>query len=55
MALSRDELIAYAVQNVGIGENSDILELDCKNIIFLLENCEITIPQNNLFFVHVNL
>ena len=54
MALSRDELIAYAVQNVGIGENSDILELDCKNIIFLLENCEITIPQNNRFFVHVN-
>lgn len=54
MSLSREELIAYVEKNIEIGEEYDVLEADCKNIIFLLNNCEITIPESNRFFVTVN-
>lgn len=54
MALSRDELIAYAEKSIEIHGEADALERDCKNIIFLLENCEITVPESNRFFVEVN-
>ncbi len=54
MALSRDELVAYAEKSIEINGEADALERDCKNIIFLLDNCEITVPESNCFFVEVN-
>ncbi len=54
MSLNREELLEYAIQNFEVGKNDDVLVLDCKNIVYLLENCEITVPENNRFFVEVN-
>lgn len=54
MSLRREELLEYAMQNFEVGKNDDVLELDCQNIVYLLENCEITVPENNRFFVEVN-
>ena len=54
MALSREELIAYIENTNEIKGDCDVLAQDCKNIIFLLDNCEITVPESNRFFVDVN-
>lgn len=54
MALNEEKLIEYAFRNVDIGDDCDALEADCKNIIFLFDNCEIIIPKKNRFFINVN-
>ena len=54
MVLNREELITYLENNVEIKGDGDVLEHDCKNIIFLLDNCEITVPESNRFFIEVN-
>ena len=54
MSLSREELIKNMISNYDASEMSDVLEIDCRNVVFLLENCEITIPEDNRFFVCVN-
>ena len=54
MTLNREKLIEYAFRNVDIGDDCDVLEADCKNIVFLFDNCEITIPKENRFFVNVD-
>lgn len=54
MPLTWEELHEYSNKNIDIGENCDVLEVDCKNIIYFLNNCEITIPENNRFFVTIN-
>ncbi|MBE6651733.1 MAG: hypothetical protein E7613_10545, partial [Ruminococcaceae bacterium] len=54
MAFNREELITYLENNVEIKSDCDVLKHDCKNIIFLLDNCEITVPESNRFFIEVN-
>ncbi len=54
MSLNRDELLAFAERNAEIGEQDSVLHNDCNIIEFLLDNCEITIPESNRFFVDVN-
>ena len=54
MALTREQLIDYAEQHIDMGEEYDVLKADCDNIEFLLDNCEITVPKENCFFVNVN-
>lgn len=36
------------------GTAPDILETDCDISVFLLDNCEITVPEENTFFVKTN-
>lgn len=54
MSLGREELIKNMQTDYEATEMSDVLEIDCRNVVFLLENCEITIPEENRFFVNVN-
>ena len=54
MALNREALITYLENNDQIKDVRDVLEHDCKNIIFLLDNCEVTVPESKRFFVEVN-
>lgn len=54
MSLSRDVLLEYALKNIEADKNGDVLEPDCKNIVYLLDNCEITVPEKNRFFINVN-
>lgn len=51
MALSADELREIAIKNA---ETENVFVADCDNVIFLLDNCEITVPNDNRFFVKVN-
>lgn len=54
MALTREELLDYAEKHIDPGEEIDVLKSDCDIIEFLLDNCKITIPKGNRFFVNVN-
>lgn len=54
MPLSRDELLEYSMHDFEAEKGSDVLETDCRNIVYLLENCKITIPEINRFFVEIN-
>ncbi len=51
--MDRAELEKFVVEN-GIGEVPDAFEKDCENIVYLLDNCDIEVPQNNRFFVKTN-
>lgn len=54
MSLNREKLENYANEHIEIENECDVLKDDCDIIEFLLDNCEITIPENNRFFVNVN-
>jgi len=48
----REDFLEYAENYECIGK--DIFENDCNLIIYMLENCEITVPEENEFFVRVS-
>ena len=55
MPLARQELYDNVLNMVKQeDENTDIFERDSKIIEYLLENCEITLPEENRFFIRVN-
>ncbi len=54
MSLSKDELLHRVEDYIEIGDKPDVFENDCDIIEFLLDNCEIEIPEKNRFFVNVN-
>ena len=55
MTKTREELKAYAFERKEVysGE-ADVLRNDCDTLVYLFENCEITISDENRFFVRVN-
>ena len=54
MSLSREELLNWVESHIVLGEGLDILKNDCDIIEFMLDNCEIEIPNHNRFFVKVD-
>ena len=54
MSLTREELFLNTEKYIDIKDECDVLKADCDSIEFLLDNCEITIPEKNRFFVTVN-
>jgi formate C-acetyltransferase len=54
MSLSREELLNWVDNHVVYGKGLDILKNDCDIIEFMLDNCEIEIPNHNRFFVKVD-
>ena len=54
MSLTREELFLNTEKYIDINDECDVLKADCDSIEFLLDNCEITIPEKNRFFVTVN-
>lgn len=54
LSLSKEELKAGILSRVECGEGIDVFENDCDIIVFMLENCEISIPEQNRFFVRVS-
>lgn len=54
MSLSREELRTYALNFVELGEEPDVLRLDCDLNVYLLDHCEITFSNVNPFFCYVN-
>ena len=55
MPLARQELYDNVLNMVKQeDENTDVFERDSRIIKYLLENCEITLPEENRFFIMVN-
>lgn len=54
MTLTAEQLTDYAAKHYVTGTSANVFETDCDFIVFLLENCEITVPRENRFFVNVN-
>ena len=54
MSLSREQLLTWVEDHIVLGEGLDVLKNDCEIIEFLLDHCEIEIPECNRFFVSVN-
>lgn len=54
MSLTRDNLIQYVHKYIETVDNCDTLENDCNIIEYMLDNCEIKVPEENRFFVGVN-
>lgn len=54
MTETRAELSAYIKSHAVIPDESDVLCADAKNIIHMLDNCEITLNDANSFFVSVD-
>ena len=44
----------YAEKHIETEKDCDVSEADCGIIEYLLEHCEITVPQENRFFINVN-
>lgn len=55
MALTREQLLEYALHHLEIKGEADVLRADCDIITFLFDNCTITVPEENRFFVSVNV
>ncbi|MDY4976812.1 MAG: pyruvate formate lyase family protein [Clostridia bacterium] len=53
MALTREEILDYA-EKVIEPNKCDILQKDCKILEYMFDNCMITVPKENRFFVCVN-
>ena len=54
MSLSKEQLLDWVESHIKLGSNIDILKNDCEIIEFMLDQCEIEIPEGNRFFVKVN-
>ncbi len=54
MQKERKALEEYVYAHADIGEATDCFQIDCDMIVYLLEHCIITVPEDNRFFVNVN-
>lgn len=54
MSLSEKQLQNWIENHIVQGSRLDVLKNDCEIIKFLLDHCDIEIPENNRFFVDVS-
>lgn len=52
--MTHEELLKHAKNMVSEYNGTDTFKNDCDIIVFLLENCEINIPEENRFFAKIN-
>ena len=52
--MNREDLIQYVSSHLYNENETDVISVDADNIVFLLDNLEITVPQDNRFFVEIN-
>ena len=52
--MTHEQLLAFAKSRMNPGDEPDILVADCDITEFMLDNCEITVPEENAFFVETN-
>ena len=48
-----EELVAFVDSHAQVEFDGYVLEQDCAIIEYLLDHCEISIPENNRFFVSI--
>lgn len=51
--MKREDLKSYALKKADATE-SDVFVSDCDNVCYLLDNCDITVPDESRYFVNVN-
>lgn len=54
MPLSNESLFKFAEKHIDVDKDCSLLKTDCDILEYLLDNCEITIPDQNRYFVSVN-
>ncbi len=54
MSMTNKELKSYIETRWQCENEIDVLEKDCESMVFLMDNCEISVPAQNRFFVDVN-
>ena len=56
MTENRKQLVEFAhgCATAAMADGADVFEADCKIVEHLLDFCEITVPEENRFFVRVN-
>lgn len=54
MSTNQERVMDYALSHMEIGEDCDVLENDCRILEYVMEQCEITVPEDNRFFVEVD-
>ena len=52
--MTREELLLFAKTCADSGDDCSVFEKDREIVEFLLDNCEITVPEENRYFVNVN-
>ena len=54
MSLPKEKILSWVEDHIVFGKGIEILKNDCEIIEFMLDHCEIEIPEPNRFFVKVN-
>ena len=54
MYLSKEEMLSWVESHVVFGERLEVLKNDCEIIEFMLDRCEMYVPDQNRFFVKVD-
>ena len=52
--LERENILEAVCKNSAENIDGDVFSCDCESIAFILDNCEITVPEENRFFVEIN-
>ena len=52
--MTREELKEWIDCHIEYTSGADLLKNDCDRIVFMLEHCEISIPDHNRFFARVD-
>lgn len=52
--MTRENLMEYVLSHLYNENETDVVGVNADNIVFLLDNLEITVPQDNRFFVQTN-
>ena len=54
MPMTEKELLKYVESRYKCENETDVFEKDCESMVFLMDNCEITVPKENRIFVEIN-
>ena len=54
MYLSKEEMLSWVESHVVFGERLEVLKNDCEIIEFMLDHCEIDVPNQNRFFINAD-
>ena len=52
--MEREKILEIIRKKSDENVEGDVFSCDCESIAFILDNCEITVPDDNRFFVKIN-
>lgn len=52
--MNKENMLDFLLRNIESDQSVNVFDEDCENIVYLLEHCDITVPESNRFFVQTN-